>query len=410
MKNRLTPIFYNMTDKQSNIMDDIEPLRKEGKSEIFNFGSQSGINTHDYHEIKQPVFTANTIEELPVVSNDASVPEEGIDQSELIGQLEEIDPAAIVISDEAPLNSSVESAYELEELFTEDMSPELDDISAMLEHEVEQDQVTSEAANNGDEELTYLAELEEMMMGPQAKDEHENSAAIMDSEFISKTSSFANELDELLKEVEFDDVSQESPYEQIAATSEEINVMDDEAIAIQNEENSFVPLINEDTYLEPIEEIAMQHNDNIESGDQTMPLIDNEIKSIEDERTNTIIENNVEENEEAYVQNQSFVLDNHAAELQEEQREVFQTILVQAEIAKKVLNDDQYEHFLQSYINYDRPAVECFTFASMLIEHYIKSQNHDALLSLLGNLEERFSRFPILLQEIHYLQAHYASK
>ncbi len=94
----------------------------------------------------------------------------------------------------------------------------------------------------------------------------------------------------------------------------------------------------------------------------------------------------------------------------EHQKQVFQTMLMQADISKKTLDDDQYEQLLISYLSYQLPASEWYTFARLLAEHYMRINNENSLVKLLEQMEEEFSQYPILLQEIHYLQEQYAAK
>ncbi|KAA9023141.1 hypothetical protein [Niallia endozanthoxylica] len=96
--------------------------------------------------------------------------------------------------------------------------------------------------------------------------------------------------------------------------------------------------------------------------------------------------------------------------LNEQQKQVFQTMLVQADISKKTLEPDQYEQMLISFLSNKLPAVEQYTLSLLLAEHYIKIKNEQLLLQLLGQMEDEFSHFPILLQEIHYLQEQYVKK
>ena len=96
--------------------------------------------------------------------------------------------------------------------------------------------------------------------------------------------------------------------------------------------------------------------------------------------------------------------------LNEQQKQVFQTMLVQADISKKTLNPDQYEQMLISFLGNKLPASEQYTLSLLLVEHYIKIKNEPLLLQLLEQMEDEFSHFPILLQEIHYLQEQYVEK
>ncbi|WP_071395926.1 hypothetical protein [Bacillus tuaregi] len=433
-KKRFTPFMYSMADNDSSIMNDAaEPMEKKQDSDLFHFDYIPELKQAEEDNKERNVLAAAETDVLPVVQQDSDSFEETSAHVEPISELDEIDPAAITFENDLPEMEPIEPFAEevksAEELTVEEV-PELDDLTALFEHgneqkgEQEYTLIAEENEMAESENLTYLAELEEMMMDAQTKEE---DSLEQDSKAI-EPSGFENDIDDLLKEVELEDDNLEHEVvefdvnqEQAAAAIEEADTV--EAVEILDEvmEEAYVnQVVEESTSLDDtldiiVEEPQSDDENSTDNHDNDLQEID--IDSIEAERTNTFIErtDTNEEykdalEEETYSQYQPETGDKADTEMSEEQKDIFQTILLQTEIAKQELTHQQYEQFLQSYIDSNSPAVQRFTFASLLIEHFLSNHQYHALLSLLGQLEENFSQYPILLQEIHYLQAHYAEK
>ena len=413
-KKRFTPFMFSMADKHSIAMDDAEPLKKDHEADLFTFDYIPELTPQQHLEAEKQLDTVPVLEPLPAVQADFQL-NEAAAAVEPISQLEEIDPAVIAaIHEDLSLKPAVEPAAEKEVVLTaEQMDTEfLDvaDLSAFIEKE-QHELTLSKEESEVNENLTYLAELEEMMMGTQPEANVE-PLSVQDSEDKIEPSLYSDALEELLKEVELEDHSLIIDDTETAVTLEDLDVKD---VTESIDEGTVEPILVEEP-LDALEESMLQDND-MEIGEQANVIQDIVIETSDKERINTFIdrtdtmnENNDDAEEENYIQYQPELEDNQTEDFDGKHKEVFQTILLQAEIAKKILDQSQYEKFLQGYLNYERPAVESYTFASLLIEHYLNSHNYHELLSLLGKLEENFSQYPILLQEIHYLQAHYAEK
>lgn len=88
-------------------------------------------------------------------------------------------------------------------------------------------------------------------------------------------------------------------------------------------------------------------------------------------------------------------------------REMFQIMLSQIEIARKKIDKNKFEQLVKDYMHPGLSLSEYYTFASLLIQHYLSNKEFEKLKSLLDDLEEKYQDFPIILQEIKFLQTHY---
>ncbi len=91
------------------------------------------------------------------------------------------------------------------------------------------------------------------------------------------------------------------------------------------------------------------------------------------------------------------------------QNQLLQNLLAQLHAAKRVLGQSQYEGMVKSCLSPSLPLPDYYTFANLLIKHYAASKEYQKLLLLLGDLESKFSNYPVILQEIHFLQKIYLS-
>ena len=84
------------------------------------------------------------------------------------------------------------------------------------------------------------------------------------------------------------------------------------------------------------------------------------------------------------------------------QPDLYNTMLMQIQLAKKEMDAEQYESFVKGYLHPDLGDQEYFTFAFCLIEHYIYKKKVNDLKELLFVLKKRFSHYPILHQGVRF--------
>ncbi|WP_345239938.1 hypothetical protein [Pontibacillus salipaludis] len=88
---------------------------------------------------------------------------------------------------------------------------------------------------------------------------------------------------------------------------------------------------------------------------------------------------------------------------------VFQTQMLHAlveevMVQEEILSSHDYEHYVKQFLQPSLPAQDYYTFASLLVQHYIQNQNYQKLNDWLPELIEKFSGYPIIKEELHYIK------
>ncbi|WP_458412336.1 hypothetical protein ACNQFZ_16075 [Schinkia sp. CFF1] len=89
------------------------------------------------------------------------------------------------------------------------------------------------------------------------------------------------------------------------------------------------------------------------------------------------------------------------------QQRMLQTMLDYINVSKQSLSAHQYEELVRAHMQSELSDHDYFTFAYLLIEHYISQGQQERLFDLLQNLDSKFSKYPILKQQINYLIERY---
>lgn len=89
------------------------------------------------------------------------------------------------------------------------------------------------------------------------------------------------------------------------------------------------------------------------------------------------------------------------------QQQLFHTMVKQIHLGRKLMSPSQYEKLIQDHMHPALPPQEYFTFASLLIEHYIRTHELERLKVLLDELKDKYKDYPIIQMEILYLYGQY---
>ncbi|MCM3704448.1 hypothetical protein M3205_01805 [Cytobacillus firmus] len=92
------------------------------------------------------------------------------------------------------------------------------------------------------------------------------------------------------------------------------------------------------------------------------------------------------------------------------QNQMFQLIAPQLELARNNLDKDNYEMLMIGCLNPNMQPSDYYTFARLLFDHYIIHKEFDKLVEFAGGLENRFSAYPVLVEEIRFIQKTYAAQ
>jgi len=103
------------------------------------------------------------------------------------------------------------------------------------------------------------------------------------------------------------------------------------------------------------------------------------------------------------------IIENQGFELPETktQQQMLNAMVENLHLSKQTLSPDEYANLVRSYMQPDLPDQYYFTFAFLLIEHFISQQEFNKLSDLLQNLNSKASKYPILKQQINYLIERY---
>lgn len=146
---------------------------------------------------------------------------------------------------------------------------------------------------------------------------------------------------------------------------------------------------------------------NLDDSADEYEIVKEEVEDIHAEATNSLEQYNLEEdNFIDHVELEE--IDHH--ELEEKtalQQQIFHTMVSQIHLARKRMKQDDYEKLVKNHLHPDLSAKDYYSFASLLVEHYISYKKFEKLQALLLELKEKANEFPILEMEIQYLYEHY---
>ncbi|MCL6585628.1 MAG: hypothetical protein K6T72_03785 [Anoxybacillus sp.] len=83
--------------------------------------------------------------------------------------------------------------------------------------------------------------------------------------------------------------------------------------------------------------------------------------------------------------------------------ELMQMIIDELRFTRQFVGKNEYEQRLLQCMQPSLSDHDYYVFARMLIEHYLFEKEYDKLSSWLIHLQERFSQYPVLLEEIQFL-------
>ncbi|MDZ5470801.1 hypothetical protein SM124_03450 (plasmid) [Bacillus sp. 31A1R] len=89
------------------------------------------------------------------------------------------------------------------------------------------------------------------------------------------------------------------------------------------------------------------------------------------------------------------------------QQKLFQTMVDQLYVARKTMLLEEYESLIIQHLHPDMSVQEYYTFASLLIQHYITHKERPKLKVLLEDLIDKMEDYPVLEMEIQYLYEQY---
>lgn len=373
----LTVVALFIEKKYGKTLFQKKEMSSEPGKKVIKFELEDDIEEIIQFDGKGPSIVKH--EETEVISNENVANPDKIHQPNFADQIDEL-PVT-----ETPLPN----VSKLEEIPTIDTIEELKDLT------IKQESIASRYLqdDNVDVELIGVTENVEIdvekaiaevsVTKEDVIDQHENSSSI---------------LDELIKEVEKDEnrIAEKLPIKPTKLVKELQSpyIEIDDSVEEESTEESNVD--ENDSAIE-IDNMTIEEIGTTMSDEDTISL-ENESSSQEP----TISDMIAEEIEEAEM--------NIPVGNSQLKQQVLQIMVSQLKLLQKSLPSAQYEKLIISHLHPDLSDRDCYTFISLLIEHYVLEEKYQKLLTLLMEYRGRFKKYPIILQEINYLLEEYCKK
>lgn len=326
--------------------------------------------------------------EEPIVLNDESIPdpEEELSAEDYMSELEQL-----IEGTELEEEQLEASELEVVELHTEDFDEvELEELVLIDEKESEVSAV--ETQDGLVEETIYDLEPDELT--------EELTFSELNEDVIPELAFNENKLlveiieDASDNEIKFD-LGKSSPQDNESvqeATEEQESILLNELNHAQSEAAVSLELVTE----EPVLEDEPEQVESIEE------------KFLPDEEENVTDTASELETEEVTVE--EILPEKKETQKSVLQQQLFHTMVSQLHLARKHMKADEYEQYINEHLLPELPAQDYYTFATLLIEHYISKKDLVKLQELLTDLRGKFTRYPILDMEIQFLYKQYCEK
>ncbi|WP_207368098.1 phage holin family protein [Heyndrickxia coagulans] len=89
------------------------------------------------------------------------------------------------------------------------------------------------------------------------------------------------------------------------------------------------------------------------------------------------------------------------------QKQLLGVLLEQLNLYRRTQPADAYEQLVKAHLHPQLAPEDYFTFASLLVEHYIAEQQFGKLQVLLKDLAETYAEYPVIREEIDFLRTKY---
>ncbi|WP_061810209.1 hypothetical protein [Rossellomorea vietnamensis] len=83
-------------------------------------------------------------------------------------------------------------------------------------------------------------------------------------------------------------------------------------------------------------------------------------------------------------------------------REVMKTMIEQITLSKSLLSDDQMENMIKHYLHPSLHDQDYYTFARILMDHYISTKQYEDLDIFIKGIEERFREYPYIIMDLEH--------
>jgi hypothetical protein len=389
---RLSQFIFSSVAKKEVIQESLEEIRDDSQGEFVL--KDEGYEIAD---VEGEITVDNNPFYLTEEEHEDELEEVSFDYDVVANNLSNLDSEQLVNDTEVPIlmgedesltftgNEGTDSTGYLSEIEQLVAFEEIDDSNDFfIEIEENSQQLDKEFSET--EESYSIDELQETDTADNKFKDLEDVTIIIEEEDTEAIQDFGDiEIEEQLEE-KFDDVLDESNFYSFDESYNEV------AASFVNEE--------EDAVFQEIEqENSYQDVAEIEPFDTEMLSSDsmNNLEHAEEMETEVNITDENEMGEEDIKREQGRLI----------QQQLFHTMVSQLRIARKKMKPEDYEALIKEHFHPNLSIHDYYTFASLLIEHYISHKEIGKLQELLTILDGKFENYPILDMEIHYLYQQY---
>ena len=180
------------------------------------------------------------------------------------------------------------------------------------------------------------------------------------------------------------------------ATEEDIELFEGDLSEIESMIND-----SDETGVEETEETEIYMEELAEIIDESNKPIAEEIKEPVIAGEDAALEDTIVEEEELL---DSAASDGSMDELPKRSRimrEVMKTMIEQITLSRSLLTDDQMENMIKHYLHPSLHDQDYYTFAKILMDHYISTDQYEDLDMFIKGIEERFREYPYIIMDLN---------
>ncbi|TRZ37407.1 hypothetical protein CEQ21_18320 [Niallia circulans] len=316
-------------------------------------------------------------------------------QSNTIVEEEEIIPAISVeeefMKSDFSAKEDVNIFAEVDEIILEEKS-EHEEISEIDVLPIQTESTPDEDKQS--ESYSYMEELERLMSSKETEDLQKTKPKELEAGLAEYDISLLENIEEAAVSLEED---------QADNLEEEKLVDEDWTVADKIQEQEAANLVEEMEYLE-LEDVEAMADD----------IVSEPVKTPEPmmELMDGILEDNTEEisNEHLEVHESDSVPEEAEAPLNVISHQVINNTLMQLKLMKNRLDKEEYESILVKCLTDTLPLHEYFTISNLLIEHFVQQNEHSKLESFFAQLQTKYEREPIILEQLNFMEKNYLNK
>lgn len=373
----------------------------------------------DELEVREMIHADREVEISELFDPEPEVRDDGLDmETAFLNERNET-----IVEEDIPVEEPMEKGY-------------MADIESLLEDDELEEATTAQRSNEiGEPEESHTSvELELLNF----EDKLEDSAKEEEVAFNSEMDEIETETAELEtvnpEEILESELLEDGVLNELELAQREVaaSIVEEEDELLENEETSApeeFPILKEEERNHALIEMNDEESDNLQTEE---PLISDELAHFDEESPyeieaeDTTLEEIVETAEfdtdrevgdlVDVVETDfiSAISDEDETEKEEQtstfQQQMFHTMVSQINLAKKQMSPQSYEQYVKEYLHPEMPIQEYYTFASLLIEHYIRQKELGKLEGILTDLSGKFTNYPVLDMEIQYLLKQYCEK